>query len=279
MKTAAHTWLDLRVPYDDVARQDSLGLVEHAATALQEQAVSTAQPVMIFDIGAGTGNSAQWFKQHLEPRLPGRELQWVLVDTDRVALETAAGRVPEAHSVVAPITELPKIVDELLGKTPEPGQLLITGSAVLDVLTQSDLEAITETVVRHAGLGLVLLSINGDWQITPADPDDIIISQAFAAHQQRGDKLGAAGPTALLTAAHRAGITVTSGNSPWKLCAARDQEFLERFLAERIEAVVEQQPQLRNVAADWLNRRRTQLAGDLTVEVDHVDVYLDGRRR
>lgn len=77
MMTADQIWLDLRVPYDDAARQHSLEFVDRTATALQERAASATQPVVIIDVGAGTGNSAQWFKQHLTPRLPGRDLRSV----------------------------------------------------------------------------------------------------------------------------------------------------------------------------------------------------------
>src|SRR5690625_3646085 len=146
---AVHILLDLRVPYDDASRQHSLEFVDQAATALQERAASATQPVVILDVGAGTGNSAQWFKQQLTPRLPGRDLRWVLFDADAVALRTASDTMPEAEMVTAPISQLPCIADELLSKSQEPAQLLITGSAVLDVLTQSDVHAITDTIIRH----------------------------------------------------------------------------------------------------------------------------------
>lgn len=275
--TADQIWLDLRVPYDDAARQHSFEFVDQAATALQERAASATQPVVILDVGAGTGNSAQWFKQHLTPRLPGRDLRWVLLDADAAALRTASDTMPEAEMVTAPISQLPCIADELLSKSQEPAQLLITGSAVLDVLTQSDVHAITDTIIRHTGIGLLLLSITGAWQLTPADPQDAIINRAFCAHQQRGGKLGPGAPAVLLAEAQRAGASVESGNSPWRLVAPRDQEFMARFLTERIEAVVAQQPQLRSVATDWLDRRRAQLTAGLSMEIEHLDVYLDGR--
>lgn len=275
--TADQIWLDLRVPYDDDARQYSLGLVDQAATALQDQATSAAPSVVIIDVGAGTGNSARWFKQHLTPRLPQRDLRWVLLDADAAALHTASDTMPEADMLSAPISQLPSIADELLSNSLEPAQLLITGSAVLDVLTQSDLHAITDTIIRHSGIGLLLLSITGTWQLTPADLQDTIINQTFCAHQQRDGKLGPDSAGALLAAAQRAGASIESGNSPWQLVAPRDQEFMARFLTERIEAVIAQQPQLRSLATDWLDRRITQLTEGLSIEIQHLDVYLDGR--
>ena len=231
----------------------------------------------VLDLGAGTGNSMRWFRQHLQPQLTGRDLRWILLDTDQAALQTAAQTMPDAKTIVAPITELPQIVDDLLLQGTESGQLLITGSAVLDVFTAADLDTITRTLVKHSGLGLFLLSITGDWQLTPADPEDAVINQAFAAHQLRDGKLGADSPDVLLAAAQQAGATVESMDSPWWMKAPRDQEFMVQFLSERIEAVIEEAPQLRTVAADWLNRRFAQLADGLTVEVDHLDLFIDGR--
>src|SRR5690625_7026275 len=196
MMTADQIWLDLRVAYDDAARQHSLEFVDRAAPALQERAASATQPVVIIDVGAGTGNSARWFTQHLTSRLPGRDLRWVLLDADAVALRTASDTMPEADMVTAPISQLPNIADELLSKSQEPAQLLITASAVLDVLTQSDVHAITDTIIRHTGIGLLLLSITGAWQLSPADPQDAIINRAYSAHQTRVGTIAPGAPSA-----------------------------------------------------------------------------------
>src|SRR5699024_11649649 len=85
------------------------------------------------------------------------------------------------------ISQLPSIANDLLASA--PGRLLITGSAVLDVLTSHDLQAIVDTLVQHRGLGLFLLSITGQWQLTPADCDDEKINNAFCWPQRRQGKL------------------------------------------------------------------------------------------
>src|SRR5699024_10822004 len=92
--TAAHDWLDLRVPYDDAARQHSLSLLNQLGPALRSPTVGQLQPVAVIDIGAGTGNSACWFRQHLPDLLPGLSLRWVLIDTDQAALDTAVATLP-----------------------------------------------------------------------------------------------------------------------------------------------------------------------------------------
>lgn len=272
--TAAHQWLDLRVPFDDAARQASLPLVDRVATALCDDAAGT--PVTIIDIGAGTGNSARWFQQHLTPRLPDADLRWVLVDSDRQALETASQILPGVQAVCTDITELPRIVDDQMAS--HPGKLLITGSAILDVFTRQDLAAIVDTLNRHNGLALILLSITGTWQLTPADPEDETINQAFCGHQQRHGKLGPVAPAALQELAHEAGASVTTARSDWQLTGPRDASFMTRFLRERVDAAIEHQPQLESLATEWLHRRLEQSSDDLRVDVEHLDVVIDARQ-
>lgn len=274
--TAAHDWLDLRVPYDDAARQHSLSLLNQLGPALRSPTVGQLQPVTVIDIGAGTGNSARWFRQHLPDLLPGQSLRWVLIDTDQAALDTAVATLPDVETVTANIRQLPSIANDLLAST--PGRLLVTGSAVLDVLTTCDLQAIIATLVQHGGLGLFLLSVTGQWQLSPADCDDAKINDAFCKHQRRDGKLGPIAPEVLSQLAVEADAEVTTAPAAWQLTAPYDQAFIERFLTERIAAATEQQPQLQTVATRWLHRRLQHSAENLTVAVDHQDVAVDARQ-
>lgn len=276
MTAADPTWLDLRAPYDDAARQDSIHLVDRVATVVQTKLEHPAQSVIAVDIGAGTGNSARWFDQHLGARLPDTILRWVLIDTDQRALELAKSILPGAKTVVGSITQLSQIVTELRDEPGYGGPLVITASAVLDVLTRQDIEAIVTTIVQHSACGLFLLSINGDWRITPADPADEFITDTFGEHQQRHAKLGAAGATALMAAARQAGLAVRSHVTAWRMAAPQDEQMLVRFLRERVAAVIEQRPQQTALATAWLQRRMAQVAEGLSIKVDHLDVSLGG---
>lgn len=274
--TAAHDWLDLRVPFDDAARRHSLSLLNQLASALRSRTPGEPQAVTVIDIGAGTGNSARWFRQHLPVLLPGQPLRWVLVDTDQAALDTAVATLPGVETVTANISQLPSIANDLLASA--PGRLLITGSAVLDVLTSHDLQAIVDTLVQHRGLGLFLLSITGQWQLTPADCDDEKINDAFCGHQRREGKLGPIAPEVLSQLALEADAEVTTTPAAWQLTAPQDQDFIKRFLTERSAAAVEHQPQLDTIATRWLYRRLQHCAESLTVAVDHLDVAVDARQ-
>lgn len=292
MTAADHDWLDLRAPFDDAAREHSLALLDQAVEALAGTA--EAEPLTVIDIGAGTGNSARWFDRALRPRLPGRELRWILLDADAASLRVASRSMPDATTATAPITELPAIAAEHLPGTtaahdsdgsaaehapgpPASARLLITCSAVLDVLAPADVEAVVDTLTRFSGLGLFLLSITEHWPLDPPDRRDALIEHAFSEHQAREGRLGDAGGAVLAAAARRAGARVTTGGSPWNLQGPRDREFLTRFLSERIDAVIEEDPELRPIAAAWLADRLEQAGTDLRVAVEHLDVLVDAR--
>lgn len=275
---AAQDWLEARVPFDDAARQQALPLLDRAAQALLDADPTGRTPLTVVDLGAGTGKSAAWFRQHLTPRLPGRSIQWLLVDAHEPSLEIAARHLADAATIVTQLSELPTALAEHLSEQPAPGTLLLTCSAVLDVLTQDDVEAVLTTLSTYHGVGLFLLSITADWHLEPTDPRDPEIARAFADHQRLNGKLGADGGEAMLRTARERGIQTVHGNSAWHLSAPRDTEFTRRFLAERVAAAIEAAPELTDEALEWLETRNRQATDHLNVSVDHRDVLVDARR-
>ena len=275
---AAQDWLEARVPFDDTARQQSLPLLDRAAQALLDADPSGQSRLTIVDLGAGTGKSAAWFREHLTPRLPGRTIQWLLVDAHEPSLEIATQHVGEADTIVTRLSELPTALGEYLPGHPAPGSLFLTCSAVLDVLTQDDVDAILTTLDTYKGLGLFLLSITADWHLTPPDPRDEWLAQAFAAHQRWDGNLGADGGHVMLRTARERGVPTAHGNTPWPLSGPQDAEFIRRFLTERVAAVIEAEPDSEAEAMDWLETRNRQVAENLNVTVDHLDVLVDSRK-
>ena len=282
-------WLDMRIAYDNTARTASLPLVDAALeavaghrettpaapaapTATTAPAVPAAEDrrLRICDIGAGTGNSALWFDSAFGER-GITERTWLLIDDDPDALTQAAARIGatldrRAETRRAPIAELPRILDDS-----QPVDL-ITGSAVLDVLRPADAAALVDTLAATGAPGLFLLTITGDWHLNPVHPADRQIAGAFAAHQQREGRLGAAAASHLQDAAEAAGMRVQSTASPWQLSAREDHVFLTRFLTDRVTAASEQDPGSAALFSAWLGER---LADEtLTVTVDHRDLLI-----
>ncbi len=282
MTAAESDWLDLRRPVDDAARRESLHLLDHAVARLSAETESNTKSLLAVDIGAGTGNSALWFDTALRTRLPDWEINWILLDSDQASLDLAATALPHARTICAPIAAFPTLSAELLSASEFHGsQLLLTCSALLDVLTETDLIAVIRSLKDHDGLGLFLLSIVDGWELDPVHPYDAVIDAAFTAHQHRDGRLGHHAPERLMRLARRHGLTAVEGPSPWRLAAPADRTFLSRFLSERLDAALDEDPALATAARDWWSQRQAQLDSGLSVRVDHLDVLIDsvGRAR
>ena len=276
MTAAEPDWLDLRRPVDDAARQESLQLLDDAVARLRDGTEPGTKSLLTIDIGAGTGNSSQWFDAVLRARLSDWEINWVLLDSDETSLDLAAAALPHARTVCAPIAALPALSTELLSASEFQGsKLLLTCSALLDVLTETDLTAVVRTLTDHDGLGLFLLSLVGGWTLEPAHPHDAAIDAAFTAHQHRDGRLGHHAPEHLMSLARRNGLTAVEGPSPWRLEAPADRTFLSRFLSERLDAAVDEDPALAEAAQAWWTQKQSQLDSGLRVRVDHRDVLID----
>ncbi|HEX6353038.1 SAM-dependent methyltransferase [Actinophytocola sp.] len=244
-------WLALREPADAESRADEL------LTTLRTSL--TSSDLVVRDLGSGTGSMARW----LSPRLPGTQ-KWVLTDQDPVLLKVAAASVPGAVPDLRDITTI--TAEDLAGTS------LVTGSALLDILTSTEVTALATACVKARCPALFALSVVGRVELTPADPLDERMAAAFNAHQSRtvGGRalLGPSAVAATATAFIRLGATVHRRPSPWRLGPDRAQLTAE-WLRGWVSAACEQEPDLRPFADDYLRRR---LDGDLRVIVHHEDL-------
>lgn len=256
-------WLALREPADAAAR--SVELVEGLRGALP-----TARPLVVHDLGSGSGSMARW----LAPQLPG-EQHWVLHDRDVELLELAAADPPTAASDGAAVTWETRDSDiTRLGELREVG--LVTGSALLDMLTAEEVGRLVLTAVSFRCPVLLALSVVGRVELTPADPLDPHVARAFNAHQRRvtgaGRLLGPDAAAAATAQLRRHGLEVLVRETPWRLGpeqAALVQEWFVGWLA----AACEQEPGLRAAAPDYARRRSEEAAaGRLRVTVHHQDL-------
>lgn len=255
-------WLTLREPADAAAR--SRELVADLRSSLPRGRART----VVHDLGCGTGSMTRW----LAARLPGPQ-HWVLHDRDAALLGlAAAGPSPRADVTVETrrrdITRL------------EPDELadadLVTASALLDMFTAQELERFVATCAAAGCPVLVTTSVVGRVDLTPADPLDDRLADAFNAHQRRttaaGALLGPDGPSAAAAAFRAAGMHVTTRPSPWRLGPARGALATEWFLGW-VGAAVEQDPDLAPKAASYARYRLAEAAaGRLAVTVHHVDL-------
>jgi hypothetical protein len=143
----------------------------------------------------------------------------------------------------------------------------------LDVLTTNQIYEVCGALIGNRAPGLFSLTVTGTLGVSPTDPHDQQLLDAFIDHQRRA---GRAGPDAVRLAIDvmlGGGFTVRTQETPWLLTASSDAAFVEQLLWERLEAAVAQDPSLATTAATWFELRRTQLTdGILRIDLGHLDI-------
>ena len=262
---AGPEWLALREPADSAARAPEL--VDEVRPYLPEDGGAT-----IHDLGCGTGSMARW----LAVQLTGPQ-HWVMYDRDTELLALAAANPPGRASDGAPVTIEARRHDiTRLDRTELAGATLITASALLDMLTAEGLERL---VSASAGAGcpvLITLSVTGRVDLTPADPFDHVVTEAFNAHQRRttgaGRLLGPDAVGAAISGFSRRGVDTRVRLSSWRL--GPDHVALAReWFAGWLAAACEQRPELTARSFSYARRRLAEAAaGQLSVTVHHQDL-------
>ncbi|MGX7827943.1 class I SAM-dependent methyltransferase [Actinokineospora sp. 24-640] len=246
----APEWLALREDADAEAR----------AAALAEPLRTIRAPLVIHDLGCGTGSMGRW----LAGRLDGPR-HWVLHDRDPRLLAIAATRLTGSGVTV----ETREGDLAALRPTDLAGASLVTASALLDLLTADEVGGLAAAC---AGLPVLLtLSVTGQVEFDPPDPLDAEFSAAFNAHQRREVAgRGLLGPDAVpaATAAFERTHEVLTTPSPWRLGPHRP-ELTRQWLTGWVAAAREQHPDLDAVAPAYLHRR---LDDDPRVTVHHADL-------
>ncbi|HWM04148.1 MAG TPA: class I SAM-dependent methyltransferase [Actinophytocola sp.] len=257
----APDWLALREDADAAARSTEL--------LAPLRARLPAGPLVVRDLGSGTGSMGRW----LAARLPGPQ-HWILTDRDPELLDRAAAGLPAPATTSTELRDITRLTAEDLS-----GTSLVTGSALLDILTEQEVAGLAAACLGAGVPALFALSVVGRVELDPADLLDADLAAAFDTHQRRTvDGRRLLGPDAVEAAAaafaHH-GATVHRRPSPWLL--GPDQAALTaEWLRGWVGAATEQRPELAPDAAAWLDRR---LAGGLRVVVHHEDLLaLPGQR-
>lgn len=262
-RPVAADWLGLRRAADHRARHNAAPVIERISSWLRD-GLTANQAAVIIDLGAGTGSNQAW----LAPRLTAPQ-QWILVDHDASLLDVStATDTEQVKSTIRMVGTVNQLPDLIASEAPT----LVTCAALLDLLSPSEAALIAETVASTQAAALLSLTVTGEVSLTPEDPVDHQIAAAFDAHQRREDLLGpdAAETVAGLLRDHGANVEVVQ--TDWVLDASQP-EFVERYLTDRADAAVEQNPHLADAAQQWVQRRLVQLEqGQLTVRVGHQDV-------
>jgi hypothetical protein len=249
---AEPSWLAARREADVQARGQATTLVRRL-----EQRLAPG-PAHGIDVGTGTGANHTFLTGLLSV-----DTHWSVLDHDPDLLDH-----PMHAGAVRKLTGIAEIPGHL-GEH-DHHRAFLTCSAVLDVLRHRDLEALVDVILSRGVPALFSLSVTGDVVLLPEDPLDHRITAAFNAHQRRDGRLGP-------DAAHYVAGRLPTGwlqqvQTPWRLRAVSHADLLRRYLTERAQSAIEQDPDLTEPTARWLELRLQQIEeGHLTVEVGHVD--------
>ena len=242
----SESWLSLREPADAAARSTEL-------VSMLPDGIHTVR-----DLGCGTGSLARW----LAPLLPGAK-RWILVDRDPALLEHAAAITP------FPVEPVRGDVTELTAADLAESDL-VTCSALLDLLTSGEVDRLAAVCAEARTPALFTLSVAGEVTLDPARPEDAAIEAAFNDHQRRVEGgrrlLGPDAPEAARAAFEKAGATVITRSSPWRLGAAVP-DLTAQWLRGWVGAAVEQRPELH---LDGYLQGRLETLPEATV--GHVDL-------
>jgi hypothetical protein len=232
------TWLALREPADTAARS---AVLTQAIVAV----LAHARPLRVLDLGSGTGSN-------------------LLAELS-------------AHSANGPIDRVCLNLGSLDDPALFSGRHLVTGSALLDLVSDRWLSALAERCRSSGAAALFPLNYDGRSQCTPAEPEDELIRHLMNQHQRASDKgFGpAAGPDAIDCAERRfaaVGYQVRRETSDWLLLP--EQRELQRQLIEGwAQAAEEIAPEQSAMIHDWLARRLAHVeTGRSQVVVGHEDV-------
>ena len=246
-------WLALREPADAAARSAELAAAARALLPV---------PLVVHDLGSGTGSMARW----LGPELPGS--RWVLHDRDADLLARA------------PVGAERRVVDLAALTAGElEGADLVTASALLDVLTADELDAIVAACAARRVPALLTLTVTGGVELDPPHSLDAAVAAAFVAHQRRAvGRRRQLGPDAIghaVRAFLARGAAVDVRPSPWLLGGA-DADLAAAWLRGWVGAAAERRPELLDgghLARYLDDRLAAAAAGTLRAAVHHADLF------
>jgi hypothetical protein len=257
-------WLALREPQDADAR--SLDLALTAAAMLPEG------PIVVHDLGSGTGSMMRW----LAPLLAGPQT-WILHDWNAGLTEraiTSARPTDRDNAAISVHSQTGNLAD--LRAADLAGASLVTASALLDVLTSRETHAIVNACVEARLPALFTLSVTGEVRFSPHDDLDAAVEHAFNAHQLRDTdgrgQLGRFGAPVAQGLFTQAGWVVRPSTTVWRLDPRRPR-LLREWFCGWVDAAVEQDPALRAAATRYRALRLSQIdRGELVAHVRHVDL-------
>jgi SAM-dependent methyltransferase len=277
-------WLRLREATDWASRSSDL-------TREVAERLAAHDVVHVLDLATGTGSNLRYLVERLPPRQ-----RWLLVDRspdllslvyERTAAwavargytptRTVDGFVLDGHGLNCLVTTRQMDLDLPLDRALFDTRDLVTGSAILDLVSESWLRALATCCQQAGAAALFALTYNGQSSFVPPEPEDDLLRDLLNAHQLRDKGLGgpATGPAAHATAAAvfgEVGYVVQAASSDWMLDTSQ-RDFQGLLAAGLADAALEQRPDLAARIRSWRARRQTHVdTGCSQAIVGHHDL-------
>jgi hypothetical protein len=267
-------------------RSRSLTLTTRVTASLPQD-----RPIRVVDLATGDGSNLRY----LLPFLPSPQ-SWLVVDRSQALLSQvqertrvwAAARGVSMQTARSGFrvtgSQLDCCVEERvqdLGTLNDldifSGRHLVTASALLDLVSETWLQALAAHCRRSAAVALFAITYDGRFTCDPPEPEDDMIRRAMNEHQRRDKGLGglAQGPHATDCARRcfaAEGYMVATAPSDWAL--GPDDADMQRSLIDGwAEAASEVRPSEAPVIEEWRARRLAHVdAARSRVVVGHHDL-------
>jgi hypothetical protein len=297
-------WLRLREPFDHQARLATFNALGLSTQVKQWRAKSGSPALTVLDLACGSGSNVR----ALAPQLGGAQ-RWRLLDHDPALLSAvpkALADWAQRHGYPHEIREQGphgpgciqvigsdfsvEVTLECLDLARDLPRLdlaqtqLVTGSALLDLVSATWLEALVQQAFKARAAMLFALNVDGHTTWTPPDPQDSAIHDLFGSHQSRdkgfGPALGAQAVSLALRLMGQAGDRVTQAPSDWVIDASHtppDPAFdnpamVAAMIDGMATAALEQAHGSNQTIAFW-QARRLAVIPSTRLQVGHVDLF------
>jgi hypothetical protein len=283
MTAFSSAWLSLREPLDAASR--AAGIVQ------QLNQVRTGRPIDVIDLACGTGANCRYLSVAL-----GGEQRWCLVDHDQDLLDAVPALMQEwAARYGADVSGAerklhiagPKfqchvrsiqcdLAADLATLELLPPGVLVTASALLDLVSDSWLKQLAARCAAARATVLFALSYDGRMEFYPPDPEDARVTALVNRHQVTDKGFGPAlGPAAADRAGQHfqaLGYCVEYQPSDWSIPPA-DQNLQQALIDGWLTAAIEIAPAQSAALGDWHQRRGEHIrAGRSELRVGHLDL-------
>lgn len=278
-------WLAERYPFDVEARNKT---VEQAAVDY----LKTDGPVVIVDVGAGTGSNCLYFLDKLQ-----QDQSWIFIEKDPALAPALINRLTEyasfhkynwslkdgVYEMLTPFKKVTfKIISDTLFKIGQIVDLstvdLVVANAVFDLLSKVQISQFLDQLTQNKVACLFTLHYTG-MRFIPEDPFDQSYIDLYDGHMMRpqsfGQALGKMAAAHIVQRFEEANYTLQKGDSSWNVM--QDDIKMHYYLLNFMESALSElsyPTELQDYFPKWLKyKKELIITRQQRLEVMHLDLF------